>query len=131
MRPFLLGTFGDSGIHQQVIDLTWAQLLQGLLRKRLHALEAVELTWQDSDGARSTVVPEGVVVLLSFLRVTGTEDDLVGLSLLKELLHSLEALYVAWVSILYHVRYEEVVCSRTSPEVTPAATIVFAAVAMI
>ena len=94
MRPLLLGTIGDGGVQQQIVDLVLTELLQRPLGKRLDALEIVELTLHDIDGVGRAVELESVIVLLGSLRVPGAEDDLVGLSLLEELLDSFEALFI-------------------------------------
>ncbi|CAG9989287.1 unnamed protein product, partial [Clonostachys byssicola] len=77
---------------EEVVSLVGAELREGFGSERLDGLEIVQLERQDAERVQGAIVFERVKGILSALEVTGTNNDLVRLGLLKKLLDHLKAL---------------------------------------
>lgn len=95
MRPWLVCAFADTSTEEEVVNLVGTDLGEGVGGERFDGLEIVQLQRQDAQRVQGAIVFERVKSILSALEVTGTNNDLVGLGLLKELLDHLKALDLA------------------------------------
>lgn len=82
----------QSSIKQQVINLLSANLTKRLLRKRLDAIQIIQLQWKNGDSMRFTVELKLIVSFLCIFSVACAEDDSVWLALAEELFDCFEAL---------------------------------------
>ena len=93
MRSWALSSnTSQPSIEQQVINLLFANLIKRLFRKRLYALQIIQLQWKNSDSMKFTVELKLIVSFLCIFSVACAEDDSVWLSLAEELFDCFEAL---------------------------------------
>lgn len=93
--PWLVCAFADTSTEEEVVNLARADLGEGFGGERFDGLKIVQLERQDAERVHGAIVFERVKSILSALEVTGTNNDLVRLGLLEELLDHLKALDLA------------------------------------
>lgn len=121
-------TLGDACIEEEIVQLGLAELLEGLLGKRLDLAKVGEFQWQHGQAVRGGVKSQVVIRLLRGLGVAGAEDKSVRLGLCEQLLDQFEALAIMQNGVSNRTKEPGEHLGRpTRPEDAPVATTVFAA----